>query len=157
LRSGALLAIRPLDTDGKFGVLFGAHQIACLNAKWCSMKPLPMSPNGATHVPGPYTRPGDPPWINALIPNYYINLNASAVNGEVLQIDRSDVDGPNFHGTGPPTHPFRQRIMFSTSGPAAFSCHLINSNATAKSSRAPRAGCDVPIGCSRSLLEPSAK
>jgi hypothetical protein len=39
-------------------------------------------------------RPGDPPWINAVIPNYYINLNASAVNGEVLQIDRRDVDGP---------------------------------------------------------------
>lgn len=28
---GELLAIRPLDVDGKFGVFFGAHQIACLN------------------------------------------------------------------------------------------------------------------------------
>jgi transposase InsO family protein len=28
---GELLAIRPLDIDGKFGVFFGAHQIACLN------------------------------------------------------------------------------------------------------------------------------
>jgi transposase InsO family protein len=28
---GELLAIRPLNTDGKFGVFFGAHQIACLN------------------------------------------------------------------------------------------------------------------------------
>ena len=28
---GELLAIRPLDTDGQFGVFFGAHQIACLS------------------------------------------------------------------------------------------------------------------------------
>jgi transposase InsO family protein len=28
---GELLAVRPLDTDGKFGVFFGAHQIACIN------------------------------------------------------------------------------------------------------------------------------
>ena len=28
---GALLAIRPLDTDGKFGVFFAANQIACIN------------------------------------------------------------------------------------------------------------------------------
>jgi transposase InsO family protein len=31
--SGELLAIRPLDTDGKFGVFFGAHQIACINIR----------------------------------------------------------------------------------------------------------------------------
>jgi transposase InsO family protein len=30
---GELLAIRPLDTDGKFGVFFGAHQIACINIR----------------------------------------------------------------------------------------------------------------------------
>ena len=28
---GELLAIRPLDTDGQFGVFFGAHQIACID------------------------------------------------------------------------------------------------------------------------------
>lgn len=28
---GELLAIRSLDVDGKFGVFFGAHQIACIN------------------------------------------------------------------------------------------------------------------------------
>jgi transposase InsO family protein len=28
---GELLAIRPLDTDGTFGVFFGAHKIACIN------------------------------------------------------------------------------------------------------------------------------
>jgi hypothetical protein len=30
---GELLAIRPLDIDGKFGVFFGAHQIACINIR----------------------------------------------------------------------------------------------------------------------------
>jgi transposase InsO family protein len=30
---GELLAIRPLDTDGQFGVFFGAHQIACIDLK----------------------------------------------------------------------------------------------------------------------------
>jgi hypothetical protein len=39
-------------------------------------------------------RPGDPPWINALAIFYRINLNASAVNGEFLQIDRIDANGP---------------------------------------------------------------
>jgi transposase InsO family protein len=28
-----LLAIRPLDTDGKFGIFFGAHQIACIDLR----------------------------------------------------------------------------------------------------------------------------
>ena len=28
-----LLAVRPLDTDGKFGVFFGAHQIACIDMR----------------------------------------------------------------------------------------------------------------------------
>jgi hypothetical protein len=28
-----LLALRPLDTDGKFGVFFGAHQIACIDMR----------------------------------------------------------------------------------------------------------------------------
>jgi hypothetical protein len=40
------------------------------------------------------SRPGDPPWINAVIPAYYINLNTSAVNGEIVQIERIDVNGP---------------------------------------------------------------
>ena len=39
-------------------------------------------------------RPGDPPWITALAVFYRINLSASAVNGEILQIDRTDVNGP---------------------------------------------------------------
>jgi hypothetical protein len=39
-------------------------------------------------------RPGDPPWIVALAMFYRINLSASAVNGEILQIDRRDVNGP---------------------------------------------------------------
>jgi hypothetical protein len=39
-------------------------------------------------------RPGDPPWVSAVIPAYYINLNASAVNGEIVQIERRDVNGP---------------------------------------------------------------
>jgi transposase InsO family protein len=30
---GELLAIRPLDPDGEFGVFFGAHQIACINLR----------------------------------------------------------------------------------------------------------------------------
>ena len=30
---GELLAIRPLDTDGQFGVFFGAHQIACIDLR----------------------------------------------------------------------------------------------------------------------------
>ena len=30
---GELLAIRPLTTDGKFGVFFGAHQIACIDLR----------------------------------------------------------------------------------------------------------------------------
>jgi hypothetical protein len=38
-------------------------------------------------------RPGDPPWITALAIFYRINLSASAVNGEILPIDRSDVNG----------------------------------------------------------------
>jgi hypothetical protein len=36
-------------------------------------------------------RPGDPPWITALAMVYRINLSASAVNGEILQIDRMDM------------------------------------------------------------------
>jgi len=64
-----------------------------------------------------------------------LNLKASAVNGEILQIDRLT---RSLHGTGRPTHPFRQRITFSTLGPAAFSCPLINSNTTAESFRARR-------------------
>jgi hypothetical protein len=39
-------------------------------------------------------RPGDPPWITALAIFYRINLSASAVNGEILQIDRIDANGP---------------------------------------------------------------
>jgi hypothetical protein len=39
-------------------------------------------------------RPGDPPWINAVVPAYYINLNASVVNGEIVRIERRDVNGP---------------------------------------------------------------
>jgi hypothetical protein len=39
-------------------------------------------------------RPGDPPWINAIARFYHINLTASAVNGETLQIERHDLDGP---------------------------------------------------------------
>jgi hypothetical protein len=39
-------------------------------------------------------RPGDPPWVTAVVPVYYINLNASAVNGETVQIERRDVNGP---------------------------------------------------------------
>jgi hypothetical protein len=39
-------------------------------------------------------RPADPPWITAITMFYRINLSASAVNGEILQIDRSDVNGP---------------------------------------------------------------
>jgi hypothetical protein len=38
-------------------------------------------------------RPGDPPWITALAMFYRINLSASAVNGEILQIDRIDANG----------------------------------------------------------------
>ena len=38
-------------------------------------------------------RPGDPPWITAIAVSYRINLNASVVNGEILQIDRNDVNG----------------------------------------------------------------
>jgi hypothetical protein len=38
-------------------------------------------------------RPGDPPWITALTIFYRINLSASAVNGEVLPIERTDVTG----------------------------------------------------------------
>jgi transposase InsO family protein len=30
---GELLAVRPLDLDGQFGVFFGAHQIACINMR----------------------------------------------------------------------------------------------------------------------------
>ena len=30
---GELLAIRPLDPDGEFGVFFGAHQIASINLR----------------------------------------------------------------------------------------------------------------------------
>lgn len=36
-------------------------------------------------------RPGDPPWITALAMYYRINLSASAVNGEIVQIDRIDM------------------------------------------------------------------
>jgi hypothetical protein len=36
-------------------------------------------------------RPGDPPWITALAIFYRINLNASAVNDEIVQIDRIDM------------------------------------------------------------------
>jgi hypothetical protein len=38
-------------------------------------------------------RPGDPPWVNAIAMFYHINLSASAVNGESVQIGRSDADG----------------------------------------------------------------
>jgi hypothetical protein len=38
-------------------------------------------------------RPGDPPWITATPMFYRINVDASAVNGEILQIDSIDVKG----------------------------------------------------------------
>jgi hypothetical protein len=48
---------------------------------------------GCSVEPGP-ARPGDPPWIIAIALNYRINLSASAANGEILQIGRTDANGP---------------------------------------------------------------
>jgi hypothetical protein len=39
-------------------------------------------------------RPADPPRYIAIAMNYRIDLGASAVNGEIVRIDRSDVNGP---------------------------------------------------------------
>jgi hypothetical protein len=46
-------------------------------------------------------RPGDPPWVTALAISYLINLSASAVNGETLQIERRDLDGPKLEWDSP--------------------------------------------------------
>jgi hypothetical protein len=54
-------------------------------------------------------RPGDPPWVTALTIIYQINLNASAVNGEIVPIDRSDANGQKLKWNRPAT----------ASGPAA--------------------------------------
>ena len=74
-------------------------------------------------------RPGDPPWFNAVPISYRINLNASAVNGEIVQIERSDVNGLKLI-LAPTGQHIRSgdRITFSTSGPATCSCPLINSS-----------------------------
>jgi hypothetical protein len=39
-------------------------------------------------------RPGGQPWFNAVAMSYRIDLKASAVNGETVQIERRDVNGP---------------------------------------------------------------
>jgi hypothetical protein len=39
-------------------------------------------------------RPGAQPWFNAVAMSYRIDLKASAVNGEAVQIERRDVNGP---------------------------------------------------------------
>jgi hypothetical protein len=44
-------------------------------------------------VAGP-ARPGDPPWANAVPISYRINLRGSAVNGETVQLEQRDVNGP---------------------------------------------------------------
>jgi hypothetical protein len=38
--------------------------------------------------------PGGQPWFNAVAMSYRIDLKASAVNGETVQIERRDVNGP---------------------------------------------------------------
>jgi hypothetical protein len=40
-------------------------------------------------------RQDDPPWTSNIAKNYDINLSASTVNGEILQIDRINPNGPN--------------------------------------------------------------
>lgn len=39
-------------------------------------------------------RPGGQPWFNAVAMSYRIDLKASAVNGETVQVERRDVNGP---------------------------------------------------------------
>ncbi len=39
-------------------------------------------------------RPGGQPWFNAIAMGYRIDFKASAVNGEAVQIERRDVNGP---------------------------------------------------------------
>jgi hypothetical protein len=46
-------------------------------------------------------RQGDPPWITATIINYRIDLYASTVNGETVQIERRDVNGPKLSWNKP--------------------------------------------------------
>src|SRR5437588_325515 len=52
-----------------------------------------MSLSCRVEVAGP-ARPGEPPWINAVSLHYRIDLRASAVNGESVQIAQREVNGP---------------------------------------------------------------
>jgi len=66
-----------------------------------------MSLSCRVDVAGP-VRPGDPPWFNAVSLHYRINLKASAVNGETVQLEQRDVGGPKLlwdrpAGTAAPT------------------------------------------------------
>jgi hypothetical protein len=63
-------------------------QAASANARYADYMSLHCS------VESGLARPGDPPWVAAVVPFYYINLNASAVNGEMVRIERRDVNGP---------------------------------------------------------------
>lgn len=52
-----------------------------------------MSLSCRVEVAGP-ARSGDPPWFNAVPNHYRINLRGSAVNGEAVQLEQRDVNGP---------------------------------------------------------------
>ena len=70
----------------------GVAAAVCMPAASASPRPTDYMSLRCTVEAG-LARRGDPPWVNAIAMFYHINLSASAVNGETLQIERSDADG----------------------------------------------------------------
>jgi hypothetical protein len=66
----------------------GVYAAVCMSAGSANAKDINLH---CSVTPDP-TRQGDPPWIANIAGNYRINLSESAVNGEVLQIDRMNAE-----------------------------------------------------------------
>ena len=71
----------------------GVAAAVCMPAASASARPADYMSLRCTIEAG-LARPGDPPWVNAIAMFYHINLSASAVNGESVQIEQRDVNGP---------------------------------------------------------------
>jgi hypothetical protein len=95
-------------------------------------------------------RPGDPPWVNSVARYYHINLTASAVNGETLQIERRDADGPKliWHRSAGTSVPATHYVLDITTGALFVSFDRFEIDGRKFGIVARRF--DAPIRCSRS-------
>jgi hypothetical protein len=73
----------------QFVLGLGVYAAVCMSAGLASANDINLH---CSVAPDP-TRQGDPPWISNIPKNYRINLSDSAVNGEILQIDRINAEG----------------------------------------------------------------